>query len=101
MRSAYANTCSCKPLTRTPVRVIVGLERMFVQDGIQNAYPRPRRRRGWGRVLVLAAVLVVASGRLAYGSGPATTDSVVVTPGDTVWSIAADHYPGDPRPHVE
>src|SRR5438093_287864 len=39
---------------------------MFVQDGIQNAYPRPRRRRGWGRVLVLAAVLVVATGRLAH-----------------------------------
>ncbi len=74
---------------------------MFVQDGIQNAYPRPRRRRGWGRVLVLAAVLVVATGRLAYGSGPATTESVVVTPGDTVWSIAASHYAGDPRPHVE
>ena len=74
---------------------------MFVQDGIQNAYPRPRRRRGWGRVLVLAAVLVVATGRLAYGSAPAKTDSVVVTPGDTVWSIAATYYPGDPRPHVE
>ena len=74
---------------------------MFVQDGIQNAYPRPRRRRGWGRVLVLAAVLVVATGRLAYGSGPATAERVVVTPGDTVWSIAAAHYAGDPRPHVE
>ena len=74
---------------------------MFVQDGIQNAYPRPRRRRGWGRVLMLAAVLVVATGRLAYGSAPAKTDSVVVTSGDTVWSIAATYYPGDPRPHVE
>ena len=74
---------------------------MFVQDGIQNSYPRPRRRRGWGRVLVLAAVLVVATGRLAYGSAPAKPDSVVVTPGDTVWSIAATHYAGDPRPHIE
>jgi len=26
---------------------------------------------------------------------------VVVAPGDTVWSIAAAHYRGDPRPHVE
>src|SRR2546427_326944 len=34
---------------------------MFVQDGIQNAYPRPRRRRGWGRVLGLSAVLRVAA----------------------------------------
>ena len=74
---------------------------MFVQDGIQNAYPRPRRRRGWGRVLVLAAVLVVATGRLAYGSAPTTPDSVVVTPGDTLWSIASARYRGDPRPHVE
>jgi nucleoid-associated protein YgaU len=74
---------------------------MFVQDGARNLYPRPRRRRGWGRIVVLAAVLVVATGRLAYGSGPAVTDTVVVAPGDTVWSIAAARYRGDPRPHVE
>jgi LysM repeat protein len=74
---------------------------MFVQDGARNVFPRPQRRRGWGRVLVLAGVLVVATGRLAYGSGPLPTDAVVVAPGDTVWSIAAAHYAGDPRPHVE
>ncbi len=74
---------------------------MFVQDGVRNAFPRPQRRRGWGRILVLAAVLLVATGRLAYGSGPAVNDRVVVEPGDTVWSIAATHYRGDPRPHVE
>jgi len=74
---------------------------MFVQDGARNVYPRPRRRRGWGRVLGLAAVLVLATGRLAYGSGPVAADTVVVTPGDTLWSIAASHYAGDPRPHVE
>ena len=74
---------------------------MFVQDGAQHSYPRPQRRRGWGRILVLTAALLLVSGRLAYGSGPARTDTVVVTPGDTVWSIAATHYRGDPRPHVE
>ena len=74
---------------------------MFVQDGARNAYPRPQRRRGWGRILVLAAALVLATGRLAYGSGPQATDRIVVAPGDTVWSIAAAHYRGDPRPHVE
>ena len=74
---------------------------MFVQDRIQNTYPRPLRRRGWGRILVLAAALLVVTGRLAYGSGPAPSDRVVVEPGDTVWSIAAAHYKGDPRPHVE
>ncbi len=74
---------------------------MFVQDGARHAYPRPQRRRGWGRILVLTAVLLVAAGRLAYGSGPFRADTVVVGPGDTVWSIATAHYGGDPRPHVE
>jgi LysM repeat protein len=74
---------------------------MFVQDGVGNAYPRPQRRRGWGRILVLAGALLLVTGRLAYGSGPATSDRVVVEAGDTVWSIAAAHYRGDPRPHVE
>jgi LysM repeat protein len=73
---------------------------MFVQDGSRNYYARPHRRRGWGRVVVLAAALVLATARLAYGSGPVATDRVVVAPGDTVWSIAAAHYQGDPRPHV-
>jgi LysM repeat protein len=74
---------------------------MFVQDGARNRYARPRRRRGWGRILVLATILVIATGRLAYGSGPMAADMVVVAPGDTVWSIAAARYRGDPRPHVE
>ena len=74
---------------------------MFVQDGAQNQYPRPQRRRGWGRILLLAAILVVATARLAYGSGPVPTHTVVVAPGDTLWSIATAQYRGDPRPHVE
>ena len=74
---------------------------MFVQDGARHAYPRPQRRRGWGRILVLTAGLLLVTGRLAYGSGPARSDSVVVAPGDTVWSIATAHYRGDPRPHDE
>jgi LysM repeat protein len=74
---------------------------MFVLDGARNLYPRPQRRRGWGRILVLAAALLLVTGRLAYGSGPVASDRVVVAPGDTVWSIAAAHYPGDPRRHVE
>src|SRR5438132_5113734 len=74
---------------------------MFVQDGARHSYPRPQRRRGWGRILVLAAALVLATGRLAYGSGPQASERVVVASGDTVWSIAAAHYRGDPRPHVE
>ena len=52
-------------------------------------------------MVVLVVALVLVTGRLAYGSGPVATDRVVVAPGDTVWSIAAAHYRGDPRPHVE
>ena len=74
---------------------------MFVQDGIQNAFPRPRHRRGWGRIVLLASALVIATARLAYGSAPVPMDTVVVAPGDTVWTIASTHYRGDPRPHVE
>ena len=74
---------------------------MFVQDGTHHAYPRPQHRRGWGRILLLAAALMLVTGRLAYGSGPVPSDRVVVAPGDTLWSIAAAHYQGDPRPHVE
>ena len=74
---------------------------MFVQDGARNVFPRPRRRRGWGRVILLAGFLILAGSRLAYGSAPQPTQAVVVAPGDTVWSIAANHYAGDPRQHVE
>ena len=44
---------------------------------------------------------MVATARLAYGSGPTHQDTVVVAQGDTVWSIAVSHYGGDPRPHVD
>src|SRR5437667_75675 len=54
---------------------------MFVQDGARHGYPRPQRRRGWGRILVLATALVLATGRLAYGSGPQASDRVAVAPG--------------------
>ena len=74
---------------------------MFVQDGARNVFPRPRRRRGWGRIVLLAGVLILAGSRLAYGSGPQPAQPVVVAPGDTLWSIAASHYRGDPRPHVD
>ena len=73
---------------------------MFGQGGVQYAYPRPRRRRGWGRIALVAVALAIVTGRVAYGSGPVATQTVVVAPGDTVWSIAASRFAGDPRPHV-
>ena len=36
------------------------------------------------------------------GPGPDTGQVVVVEPGDTLWSIAKEHYPNrDPRPVVD
>jgi hypothetical protein len=75
---------------------------MFVPDVASKTYLRPvRRTRGWGRVLLLAAGLLVLSAQLAYGSSPARYDRVVVVPGDTLWGIAAAHYGGDPRARVD
>jgi LysM repeat protein len=44
-------------------------------------------------VLALIAWAVVA--RTSQGAGP--TQRYTVKPGDTLWSIAASHYAGDPR----
>ena len=66
---------------------------------------RPLRARratsGW-RVTArsaIAACLVVLAGfglaQIAHGGSPAADTNVVVQPGDTLWSIAASHYPGD------
>lgn len=56
------------------------------------------RRRGWpvGRSLLVAAIAVCFGWELGGGSGAAPTAAatVVVSPGDTVWSIAARHPDG-------
>ena len=66
---------------------------MFGKDGASKDYLRlPARRRGWGRILGLAALLMLVSARLAYGSEPVPSRSVVVAPGDTLWSIAQTRY---------
>jgi LysM domain len=48
-----------------------------------------------GRILVVVAILMLVFIKAAYGGGRTGTDSVVVQPGQTVWSIAADRYPDD------
>jgi LysM repeat protein len=75
---------------------------MFVQDGALKGYLGTRpRRRGWGRIILLATGLLLVSAQLAYGGSPQQLERVVVAPGDTVWSIAERHYQGDPRAHVD
>jgi nucleoid-associated protein YgaU len=47
----------------------------------------------WALVLVAALAVMVALSRVAQGGAAAAT--VVVEPGDTLWAIAAERYPGD------
>lgn len=78
-------------------------EHMFGQDQAVLSYSRPRTRRraGYGRVLLLTVALLLASVRLAYGSGGAHQERVVVSAGDSLWTIAETHYQGDPRSHID
>jgi nucleoid-associated protein YgaU len=64
--------------------------------------PLRSRRANGGRfllrwALVLTAVLVFGVGlaKVAFGGGAQADVTVVVQPGDTLWAIAAAHYPSD------
>jgi LysM repeat protein len=52
-----------------------------------------RRLYRWALVLVAALAVMVALSRVAQGGEAAAT--MVVQPGDTLWAIAAAHYPAD------
>jgi LysM repeat protein len=55
----------------------------------------------FGRLLLVALVITVlwaAFARASDGAGP--QQAYVVKPGDSLWSIAADRYPGDAREGV-
>jgi LysM repeat protein len=52
-----------------------------------------RRLYRWALVLVAALAVMVALSRVAQGGEAAAT--VVVQPGDTLWTIAAARYPAD------
>jgi nucleoid-associated protein YgaU len=52
----------------------------------------------FGKVLLIAVLALIAwavVARASHGAGP--TVRYTVRPGDTLWSIAATHYAGDPR----
>ena len=46
-------------------------------------------------IAAVAAVILATVARTSHGGGPARI--YVVKPGDTLWSIAAKAYGGDPR----
>lgn len=53
------------------------------------------------KILIAAAALAFGLGTYARPSGGAGRSQVyVVKPADTLWSIAASHYAGDPRAAV-
>jgi hypothetical protein len=55
----------------------------------------------FGKIVVVALVAVVGWALLARSSDGAGRGRVyVVRPADTLWSIAASRYPGDPRDGV-
>ncbi len=62
------------------------LERMFVRARLDLL------------VVASAAALALVAVRPTTGAGHETR--YVVRPGDTLWSIAAARYPGDPRKEV-
>jgi LysM repeat protein len=55
----------------------------------------------FGRFIVIALIITVlwaAFARASDGAGP--PQAYIVKPGDSLWSIAADRYAGDPREGV-
>jgi len=55
----------------------------------------------FGRILLIALIATVAWAAFARGSsGAGKPEHYVVKPTDTLWSIAATRYGGDPRDDV-
>ena len=58
---------------------------------------RPERLSRPARLALVVATAVtglVVVGGVAYAGSPSTNTHVVVRAGDTLWGIAASHYPG-------
>ena len=54
-----------------------------------------RMLRQWAFVLVAVVALSLVLAKVALGGGSQADVTVVVQPGDTLWAIAAAHYPSD------
>jgi LysM repeat protein len=79
--------------------VTVSLEQMYATGyGIRPTRSSRRQIRPASRlaaVLLLALAVSLGLAVVAHGGSANTDSSVVVQPGDTLWSIAAEHYPSD------
>ena len=54
----------------------------------------------FGKLLLIALVVVVAFSVVRTSTGAGHERRYVVRPADTLWTIAATHYGGDPREGV-
>jgi LysM repeat protein len=55
----------------------------------------------FGKIVVVVMLVLIAwavAARASHGAGPEAR--YTVKPGDTLWSIAVEHYAGDPRDAV-
>lgn len=76
----------------------VRLEQMYATGYGTQPLRSGRRILPVGRlvvVLVLALAVSLGLALVAHGGTAPVYSTVVVQPGDTVWSIAAEHYPFD------
>ncbi|MFI5282347.1 MAG: LysM peptidoglycan-binding domain-containing protein [Candidatus Dormibacterales bacterium] len=69
----------------------------FAIRPLRSRRPRAVWRLAARAALVALVVVMVGLGLagIAHGGSPAPDVTVVVQPGDTLWSIAASHYPAD------
>ncbi len=54
----------------------------------------PIRVRNSGLLAVATLFLLVGFARVVEGAAPSNYETVFVQPGDTLWTIAGDRYPG-------
>jgi nucleoid-associated protein YgaU len=54
-----------------------------------------RRLRQWALVVPAVVAMSLVLAKVALGGGSQADVTVVVQPGDTLWAIAAAHYPAD------
>jgi nucleoid-associated protein YgaU len=67
---------------------------MYVYARRRPRSPWPGRLRNAALVATALVALSLGLARSAAGEAPGPTETVVVQPGDTLWSIAAARYPG-------